>query len=102
MRTNTAKVYTYIQEIVDVLREEVQDALEEEGNICGTCLSENFFEENQTKIMSELYAITKDEPEASMDALLQFSIFNDAVTELAKNLCVTTFQLNKKELVGED
>lgn len=102
MNTNKTKIYTYIQELVDVIREEVQDALAEEGNVCGTCLSANFFEENSTKIMAELYAVSKENPEEAMDALLQFSIFNDAVTELAKNLCVTAFQLNREELVGEE
>ena len=98
----TTKLYELIQELVDVLREEVQDTMAEEGDCCGTCLSNRFFEDNRTKIMSKIYSITKDNPEAAMDALLQFTTFNNAVNTLAENLCVTTFELNKEELVGEE
>lgn len=87
---------------MDVIREEVQDALDEGTPVCGCCVSENFFEQNTTKIMAELYAISKENPEAAMEALLQFSILNDAISKLTENLFVTTFQLNKEELVGEE
>ena len=98
----TTEIFTYIQELVDVVRQEVQDALDEGGSVCGCCVSQNFFEQNQTRIMAELFAVSKDNPEGAMDALLQFSIFNDAVTKLTENLCVTTFQLNRDELIGEE
>ena len=96
---STAQLYEYLQELVDILREEVQVTIEENGaNVCGHCIANSFFEENQTRIMSEIYQLTKDEPVEAMQALLRFSVFNKAVTALTENIGIATFELNEEEL----
>ena len=94
----TTEIYSYIQSLIDILRDEVDAAFEEEGMVCGHCLSKQFFDDNQTRILSELYQITKGNPVEAMNALMKFSVFNKAVIELTENLGIATFELNEEEL----
>ena len=102
MNTNTTKLYEYLQELVDVIREAVQETLAEEGDACGTCLARQFFQDNQTKILSELYSVTREDPEGAMIALMRFNTLNKAVSTLTEEIALATFQLNEEELLGED
>ena len=102
MNRNTTKLYEYLQELVDVIRIQVQDTLAEEGDTCGCCLARQFYQDNETRILSELYSVTKEDPEGSMNALMRFNTLNKAVSTLTEEIALATFQLNEEELLGKD
>ena len=91
-------IHQLVQQCVDELRDNVEEAVQSEGTFCPNCLFEEWNEGNQTALMQRLFALTKDDPEAAMVQLHQFAKFNFVIGLLADHLGVTTAELHEEEL----
>ena len=88
-------LHDYIEQIEETITDEVEEQVSQTHQPpCPECFTKGFIEANKTRLMSEIYSITKQNPELGVSLLHRELILLTTAAHLVQGLMKMTIEMN--------
>ena len=93
-----AEILDYIEGLEILLHEEMVEIAKQDGQLpCPHCEVEGFIEANQTRLLSEVFALSKDSPKLMVSVLLKNALLARTSLLLTDKLLGMVQEMNELE-----